>query len=148
MKYDNGNNDDSDDENIEYYKNLNSKENIQYLFNDFYYVFNFEFNRILYNTKPYDLNKLSNEKRLKLINECIDYFCNFYHEYIQELFINDIINNNQFIFLSENDKNEYLKIDNNDDKTHFIVQLFTKIRCKVIKYYIKDIHNYFRNNNI
>ena len=132
------------EENKEYSEKLNSKEKtIQYIFNIFYHVFKFEFIRMLssYET-TYNLNKLSNEKRLELINECIDYFCDFYKDYIQKIFINDLINDKPFIFLSEEDKNKYLEINNSNDRTYLILVILTRIRFKVIDYYIKDINNY------
>ncbi len=135
--------DTDDEEEIEYYKNLNSKENIQCLFNNFYWVFKFEFNAMIYHKKyPYDssdLNKLSNDERLKLINECIDYFCDFYKEYIQKLFINNIMSNNHFIFLSDEYKNKYLQLDNSSDRSKLNSAIFYRIRFNVIDYYIKDI---------
>ena len=131
---------DSDDEE---FKKLNSKENINCLFNNFYWVFNFEFNAMLYNKKyKGNLNKLSNKERLKLINECIDYFCEFYKEYIQDLFVYDLKNDNQFIFLRNKDKDKYLNIEYMQDRTKCIISILTRIRFKIIKYYYDNLIDY------
>ncbi len=120
---------------IDFLIKFNKQENYKQIFNIFYYVFNFEFNNMIYRKPKLELNNLTNENIISLLYQCIYYINNVYYDYIyNSLYDEHIIHHQKFILITNKEKNKYIK----DNDTIIIFEVFKRIRNKFIINYVNE----------